>query len=115
RDDQILANDLKEHLKSAIFRMRFGQKNANTMSKQLKSEYSDAFLSVWSTSQLFEQYFDIQITEDEISFIVLYVEAALMRRKKTVKAILCSNLGRSQSFFVAELIKKNIPSISEIE
>lgn len=115
RDDQILANDLKEHLKSAIFRMRFGQKNANTMSKQLKSEYSDAFLSVWSTSQLFEQYFDIQITEDEISFIVLYVEAALMRRKKTVKAILCSNLGRSQSFFVAELIKKNIPAISEIE
>ena len=63
-------------------------------------------MSVWSTSQLFEDYYNVQLTEDEIAYIVLYIEAAILRNQSQVDAYLVTDRGRSQSLFATEYIKK---------
>lgn len=114
-EDVILKSNLQEHLKAAIFRMKYGQKNHGDLSKQIKKEYPDVFLSVWSTSQLFERYYGIQATEDELSYITLYIEAALLRKKHQINGVYITDQGRSQSLFIIELLKNNIPEFGDIK
>lgn len=113
--DNILMTDLMEHLKSAIFRMKYGKNKSEEISKQLKQNYNKVYLSVWSTSQLFEEYYNIRITESEVSYIVLYIESALMRRQNEIEVIYITDQSRSQSHFVAEILKQNIPKINNVK
>lgn len=113
-EDKILEEELTNHLRSAIFRMKYGHKNSSELTRDLKKLYGRVFLSVWSTSQLFEDYYNVQLTEDEIAYIVLYIEAAILRNQSQVDAYLVTDRGRSQSLFATEYIKKNIPEIKEI-
>jgi activator of the mannose operon (transcriptional antiterminator) len=113
-NDKILKEELIQHLKSAIFRIRYGEKNPYSISSQIKNEYKDSFLSVWSTSQFFEEYFDIQVTEVELGYIALYIQASRMRKNKHVDISFVTNKGRAQSIFLAELLKEKIPQISSI-
>ena len=91
--------------------MKYGHKNSSELTRDLKKLYGRVFLSVWSTSQLFEDYYNVQLTEDEIAYIVLYIEAAILRNQSQVDAYLVTDRGRSQSLFATEYIKKNIPEI----
>lgn len=113
-NDKILQEELTNHLHSAIFRMKYGRKNSSELSRDLKKIYTRVFLSVWSTSQLFEDYYNVQLTEEEITYIVLYIESAILRNQSCVEAYLITDQGRSQSLFVSEVIKKNIPEIKEV-
>lgn len=113
--DKILKNDLTDHLRSAIFRMKYGQPNKMDLIKQLKESYNRVYLSVWSTSQLFEEYYDIQVTDNELCYLVLYIESALLRIKNKVDGIYITNQGLSHARYVIELIKHNIPQINSIE
>jgi activator of the mannose operon (transcriptional antiterminator) len=113
-EDDILQEELTNHLRSAIFRMKYGHKNTSELTRDLKKIYSRVFLSVWATSQLFEETYNVQITEDEIAYIVLYIEAAILRNKSQVDAFLVTDRGRSQSLFASEYIKKNISEIKNI-
>lgn len=113
-NDPILKKDLTEHLRSAIFRMKYSKNNITSLSKQLKAEYGKVYLSVWSTSQLFEEYYDIQVTENEISYIVLYIEAALMRIRNKVDLLYVTDQTRSHSSFVVETIRHHIPEVEQI-
>ncbi|MCW3744823.1 PRD domain-containing protein [Enterococcus gallinarum] len=105
-EDKILEEELTNHLRSAIFRMKYGHKNSSELTRDLKKLYGRVFLSVWSTSQLFEDYYNVQLTEDEIAYIVLYIEAAILRNQSQVDAYLVTDRGRSQSLFATEYIKK---------
>ena len=41
---------------------------------------------------LFEEYYGLQITEDEIGYIVLYIQAAIERKKKhQYRTVMVSN------------------------
>ncbi len=114
-NDKLLQKELEEHLKSAIFRLKFGQKYISNVSKQLKIEYKRVFLSVWATSQLFEEYYSVQITENEIAYIALYIESSLLRKKNKVEAVLITDLGKSQSLFIVDTLKRDILQLGEIQ
>lgn len=46
----------------------------------IKKEYKNVFRASWAISILFEEYYGLQITEDEIGYIVLYIQAAIERK-----------------------------------
>ena len=64
---------------------------------------------------MFENTFGLQITEDELGYIVLYIQSALERRNQRYSAILLaeSNLGHAQ--LLSERIRKTVPEISSSE
>lgn len=113
-DDQ-LRDGLIQHLRSAIFRVKYGRNIRHTNNLAIKSKYKNIYLSVLATSPLFEEYYGIQITEDEIDFIVLYVKAALLRKKDKIDVTLITNLGRAQRMLTVEMIKHYIPQINEVD
>ena len=116
-DDEILQESLLLHMRSAIFRMKYSTAAGNNISKYVKEEYKQTFLATWSTSNLFEEYYDIQVTEDELAGIALYIQAAIIRQKKgfPLTALLLSDKGLASSQLAVEMVKYNIPEISDVQ
>lgn len=114
--DELLYESLVLHMRSAIFRMKYSTAAGDNISKYVKNEYKQTFLATWSTSNLFEEYYDLQVTEDELAGIALYIQAAIIRQKKgrPIKALLVSERGMAASQLTIEMIKYSIPEITEI-
>ena len=115
-EDQLLYDSLLLHMRSAIFRMKYSTAVGDNISKYVKSEYKQTFLATWSTSNLFEEYYDAQVTEDELAGIALYIQAAIIRRKKgsPLTALLISEGGMAASQLNIERLKYSISEITEI-
>ncbi len=115
-EDQLLYESLLLHMRSAIFRMKYSTATGDNISKYVKNEYKQTFLATWSTSNLFEEYYDVQVTEDELAGIALYIQAAIIRRKKgsPLAALLLSESGMAASQLNIERLKYSIPELTEI-
>lgn len=116
-DDQILYESLVLHMRSAIFRMKYSTAAGDSISKYVRNEYKQTFLATWSTSNLFEDYYDVQVTEDELAGIALYIQAAIIRQKKgqPLRALFISGKDMASSQLAIEMLKYNIPEIMEIQ
>lgn len=115
-EDQLLYESLLLHMRSAIFRMKYSTAVGDNISKYVKEEYKQTFLATWSTSSLFEEYFDVQVTEDELAGIALYIQAAVIRQKKgrPLTALLISEGGMAANQLNIERLKYSIPEITEV-
>ncbi len=115
-EDQLLYESLLLHMRSAIFRMKYSTAEGDNISKYVKNEYKQTFLATWSTSNLFEEYYDVQVTEDELAGIALYIQAAVIRRKKgrPLTALLISEGGMASNQLNIERLKYSISEITEI-
>lgn len=115
--DAILFDSLLIHMRSAIFRLKYSAAVPEGISKYVKNEYKQTFLAIWSTSHLFEEQYGIQVTEDELAGITLYIQAALIRQKKDkpLTAVLVSQTGLARSQLIVEMIKYKLPEITEIK
>lgn len=115
--DKTLYESLLIHMRSAIFRMKYSTMTSESISKYVKNEYKQTFLATWSTSSLFEEYYGVQVTEDELAGIALYIQAALIRMKKDrpLMALMVSQRGLASSQLIIEMIKYSIPEITEIK
>lgn len=113
-NDQRLRESLIFHLRPTIFRLRYGAPQTNSMLNFIKTEYKTVFRATWSISILFEKYYDVQITEDELAFIVLYIESALERKDKHYTVVFVSNFTRGYAELVTARIKKHIPEIEQV-
>lgn len=113
--DAKLRESLIFHLRPTIFRLRYGSPQGNSLVNFIKSEYKTVFRAAWSISMMFENYFNLQITEDELGYIVLYIQSALERRNQRYEAVLLaeSNLGHAQ--LLSERIHKTVPEISQLQ
>ncbi|MEY8351988.1 PTS sugar transporter subunit IIA [Lachnospiraceae bacterium 54-53] len=114
--DITLFESLLIHMRSAIFRMKYSTTTSESISKYVKSEYKQTFLATWSTSNLFEEYYGVQVTEDELAGIALYIQASLIRLKKDqpLKALMVSQQGLAASQLMMEMMKYSIPEIADI-
>jgi len=110
--DETLYKGLLMHLKPAIFRLRYKRGNANQLTNYLKTEYKQTFRVSWLVSVLFEEYFNLTITEDELGFIVLYIQAALERNKAPINAVLVSKNGMGINQMLIDKIERNFRKVS---
>lgn len=112
--DKKLRESLIFHLRPTIFRLCYGSPQSNSLVNFIKAEYKNVFRATWSISIMFEKYFGLQITEDELGYIVLYIQSALERRNQHYQAVLLarSNLGHAQ--LLSERIRKTVPEIHEL-
>ena len=113
--DQKLRESLIFHLRPTIFRLRYGSPQSNSLVNFIKTEYKSVFRAAWSISIMFEKYFGLQITEDELGYIVLYIQSSLERRNQCYHAVLLaeSNLGHAQ--LLIERIHKMVPEIKDLK
>lgn len=114
-DDQKLKESLIFHLRPTIFRIRYGTPQSNSLINFIKSEYKNVYRATWAISLMFEEYYGLQLTEDEVGYIVLYIQSALERKGHQYKMVLIADSSRGHAQLLSERIKKMIPEISDID
>ncbi len=113
-NDETLYNGLLIHMKPAIFRLRYEKSQSNGLKGYIKSEFKQAFRVSWLISVLFEEHFDLKVTEDELSYITLYIQSALERNKKPIMAVLVTKTSMGVNQMLCDKLKRTFPVIFDI-
>ncbi len=113
--DETLFHGLLIHMKPAIFRLRYEKGSSNGLKGYIKSEFKQAFRVSWLISVLFEEHFDLRVTEDELSYITLYIQSALERNQQPINTVLVTKTSMGVNQMLCDKIKRTFPLISEIK
>lgn len=113
--DETLYHGLIVHMKPAIFRLRYEKSQSNGLKGYIKSEFKQAFRVSWLISVLFEEHFDLKVTEDELSFITLYIQSALERNKKPISSVLVTRTSMGVNQMLCDKLQRTFPLISTIK
>lgn len=114
-EDKELYYGLLNHIRPAIFRMRFEKHSTKPLTDFIKEEYKDTFRVSWALSILFEEYYGINISSTELSYITLYIQAALERISKPVNLVFVTELGMGLNQMFCNKIKLAIPRVENID
>lgn len=71
--EEELMEGLLTHLAGTIIRLKNGVRIHNPLLHEVRSSFSSIYQATWATSILFDQYYSVTITEDEIAYIALYL------------------------------------------
>lgn len=112
--DEKLKESLIIHLRPTIFRIRHGIAQTNSLVHFIKTEYKNVFRATMSISIMFEKYYGMQLTEDEVGYIVLYIQSALERMSNPLNLLLIVDSSRAHAQLLSERIRKLIPEIANI-
>lgn len=113
--DHKVKESLIVHLRPTIFRLRYGTPQNNALIEFIKEEYKNVFRASWAISILFEESYNLQITEDEIGYIVLYIQAAIERKNHQYTAVMITNSNMGHAQLMKEKIKKAVPEIGKLK
>jgi activator of the mannose operon (transcriptional antiterminator) len=117
--DQELLIGLAIHLHSALNRLRHGLSLSNPMIQEIKQMYRYTFEAVLSVTYEIEKEIGVPIPEDEIGYITLHIQAALVRKDKRQikpkKALIVCSTGTGTSQLLVSKLKRNFPSLEIVK
>ena len=105
--DYELKQNLLNHLRPAIHRIRHGMSNKNPLLTQIKENYTEVYMAVMTTIEDIEDIENIFFDSDELGYICLHIIAAVNRPSniKKYKAALLCNEGLSIEIFLKNIIE----------
>lgn len=113
--DNELYFGLLNHIRPAVFRMKFEKHSTANLTNFIQEEYRKTYRVSWALSVLFEEYYSIQISSTELSYITLYIQASLDRLEPPFSILLVTELGMGLNQMFCNKIKLTIPKIKEIK
>ena len=81
RDD--LLNQLLSHCKALLYRKTYGVLSVNPLAKYIAERYPDLFAITKSCSYLLEEAWLLQLTDDDIAYLVIHLRGELEREGLT--------------------------------
>lgn len=84
RMDNNLFESFINHLKSLIFRLKYNIISKNPILETIISNYKNEFKLVKESTSFIKDKFDYILSDDEIGYIVMYIEATIEKNKKDV-------------------------------
>ena len=94
RMDNNLFESFINHLKSLIFRLKYNIISKNPILDTIISNYKNEFTLVKEGTNFIEDKFGYILSDDEIGYIVMYIEATIEKNKK-------DESGRSKNIIIA--------------
>lgn len=108
--DEILINGLVNHIKPALHRIKNGLKLQNSISKDVLKKYPLLYKDTKESLDTIQEFLEIPINEDEISFITLHFKTAIDRykakQKQTKNIILICGYGYGTSKLLEQQLKQ---------
>ena len=95
QDDKDLYDGLMTHIKPALWRSRYGIRLYNPILDTIKVNYSQLFDVIYRKSSILNDYFKIELDENELGYLAVHFGAAIERKR--------SNPGM-QSFISAAVV-----------
>ncbi|MCI8400511.1 MAG: transcription antiterminator [Lachnospiraceae bacterium] len=112
--DEELYCGLLNHIRPAIFRMRFEKHSTKTLTDFIREEYKETYRVSWTLSMLFEEYYGINISSTELSYITLYIQSSLERMQRPVRMAFVTELGTGLNQMFCNKIRMAIPKVETI-
>lgn len=113
--DHLLINGLVKHIEGMLNRIQCHIKISNPYISQIKKQYAALYSIVSLASTVIEQYFDITLSDDEISFILIYFQAAAERANMSKKIIIVVDKIDPYTTLLESRIRKSIVMFDVIE
>ena len=104
-------NGLMIHLRPTMNRLEYGMMLKNPLLSQIKQMYPKAYGVAWMTNDIFEKYLGKTITDEEIGYITIHIEAALERKSGLIKTIIVCSTGMGTAQLLATKIQKRFRQI----
>lgn len=113
--DHLLINGLTKHIEGMINRVKCNIKISNPYMSQIKKQYAALYSMVALASTEIEHYFNITLSDDEISFILIYFQAAVERANMSKKIIIIVDKIDPYATLLQSRIRKSIVMFDVME
>ena len=109
-DDSILHEYLTAHLSACYHRFKNGEKLVNPFKDEIINNYQNDFLFLKEHVGILEECFDKKIDDDELTYILMHILAAIERikmPKSLAKIVVTSNAGIANANMLATAISEH--------
>ena len=110
-----LTNQLLLHIPSMVLRLKNVIKIENPLLDEIKSRYLHLFTLSWYLLSTIETEYNISLTEDEISFIVIYFQMAINKSSDSRRILVVCPYGIVSSKYVVSQLKNVLPKYDDIQ
>lgn len=110
-ENDLLKTSLLSFVPYSFVRTKFGIGVINPFFEDVKKMYSGIFATSFTMSGFYEKYCEASATEQEISFLALYIGGAIRRNAKNIKAVLIGTGGIAAARIVARKIENKVEDI----
>jgi len=108
-DDLLLFKYLLEHLKPMIYRVKYNIELKNPILDEIINDYKDLFISVKDSLMEIQDFENMTVSDDEISYLTIHFGAAIERKKlknkSKPKVLIVCNTGYGTSQWLAMQIE----------
>ena len=112
--DSALEKDLFLYLRSAVEKLRYGIYIPNPLLAQVKEEYPNVYTVAWTASMLLGHSLQVELTENEVGYLTVYIVGAVERANAQVKVCILCSYGVGISQLLKQQIERLLPNISVI-
>ncbi|MHC5228535.1 BglG family transcription antiterminator [Enterococcus sp. LJL99] len=113
--DDDLFNSLLSHIAPMIFRLNMGVSIKNPLKKQIVAQYSTMFNIVKYSVHLLEEVFEVEIPDDETSFLTIHFQLAFEKINSTKHILVVCPNGLGTSQLIYQRIKQTLSTNNVIE
>lgn len=115
REDHLLHEGLVTHIIPMIYRIQNNSQIKNPLLSVIKSKYSVMYGLTWFVMMDLEKELAINLSEDEVAFIMVHFQAAIERKRQTLRVLFVCPNGYGTSSLLASQIRQILPNIESYE
>lgn len=112
--DKKLYESLLYHLPPMILRLQNNIQIVNPMLDNIKQEYPELFTTIWYALTQIELRYQVTLTEDEVSLILLHFQVALDQFEQVGNIVVVCTYGVSSSQLILSRVKQILPAKDNI-
>ena len=112
--DKKLYESLLYHLPPMILRLQNNIQIVNPMLDNIKQEYPELFTTMWYALTQIELRYQVTLTEDEVSLILLHFQVALDQFEQVGNIVVVCTYGVSSSQLILSRVKQILPAKDNI-
>lgn len=112
--DKKLYESLLYHLPPMILRLQNNIQIVNPMLNNIKQEYPELFTMMWYALAEIESRYQVTLTEDEVSLILLHFQVALDQFEQVGNIVVVCTYGVSSSQLILSRVKQILPAKDNI-
>lgn len=111
--DPQLKQNLCNHMKPAIRRMKYGISSENPLLEAIKTKYTEVYVAIMTTIDKIEEKEHIYFDANELGFICLHIVSALNRSKniRSIKCLLICDAGITFEAYIKSMVESSFREI----
>ena len=112
-EDKQLKQNLCNHMKPTIRRMKYGTSSENPLLEAIKTKYTEVYVAIMTTIDKIEEREHIYFDANELGFICLHIVGALNRSRniRSIRCLLICDAGITFESYIKSMVETSFREI----